>query len=152
MNDLDKRIAELKGWISFSEYRKEWIAVPPPGSEPPTRYDDDSEPAAYYKSDRYPGEFFSQDASYMDGWPKGTFFHIPSWATSDAKALELVDELGRGLRLEGCGFHWSAVIDFFGQHHQETGTTRPEAICRAYIAAREWAASRPASDRYGGTG
>jgi hypothetical protein len=92
---------------------------------------------------------------------------VPAWSTSDSKALELVDELcvdqpdGMGarfhlIRWEAKGTkaaRWEARIEPYwldgqytltqqGNRFDGEGPTRPEAICHAYIAAREWMAGR----------
>lgn len=109
MNDLDAKIAELKGWsISGNTITA-------------------------------PADLFG----YMEQDPERFW-----WSTSDAKAFELVDEL----RAVGWFFSmqdmrdktWRAcfVNDGAGHTGMQAGPTRPEAICRAYIAAREWMAGK----------
>jgi hypothetical protein len=77
-----------------------------------------------------------------------------SWSTSDSKALELVDELLAEFNHEWeimirkipCSRVWWVAIsdkeNTFWRHKghsfEAEASTRPEAICRAYIAAREW--------------
>lgn len=122
MTDLDRKIAELKGWN--------------------------------------PGPI-------EDGWPKesgdclvdpdGACAYVegresPLWSTSDAKAFELVDEL------KGDGIHFMMIchdgdnyVAFndgvvtedlkavtFKRAGEARASARPEAICRAYIALKEW--------------
>jgi hypothetical protein len=111
MTDLDRKIAELKGWEVIGTAHPDLHGHPDPLSVP---------------------------AAGLMGKKDGEVRALAFWSTSDAKALELVDELGMQFRLEGNPGHWSAVFDVYGQHHIDGGTTRPEAICRAYIAAREW--------------
>jgi hypothetical protein len=105
VNDLDKRIAELKGYVKFHDTE------------------------AMVKED--PKSLITKETA--------------CWSTSDAKALELVDELDFPFKLltlsETPAARWLAHF-----HYPETqkypngeiGSTRPEAICKAYIAAREW--------------
>lgn len=75
-------------------------------------------------------------------------FESLNWSTSDSKALELVDELGHPFLMEGLRDHWTASITILGARgqcdnfFQENGATRPEAICRAYIAAVTWMRGR----------
>ena len=67
------------------------------------------------------------------------------WSESDAKALELVDELAAkgfrfSLRTAEVGRGW--IVYFHNAQAFDAldggGYTRPEAICRAYLAAMEW--------------
>lgn len=68
-----------------------------------------------------------------------------SWSISDEKAFELVDELDtkcfierfgqKGNWLWSCTFTYHSI--FMGPVFRREGKTRPEAICRAYIAAME---------------
>lgn len=72
------------------------------------------------------------------------------WASSDSKALELVDELqGKfafNLSCAPSGIMWYATFSpvYHSLIHLEltksegSGYTRPVAICRAYIAAMTW--------------
>jgi hypothetical protein len=106
MNELDKKIAELKGYYNPAEVNEFECA------------------SCGYEI----LSIRSGDYKMING----------QWSTSDAKAFELVDELGMEFKIEGKQSRWSAVFDVYGQHHQETSQTRPEAICRAYIAAVEW--------------
>jgi hypothetical protein len=88
----------------------------------------------------------------VKGWSEP--FNL-NWSTSDAKAFELVDELTLPAenRLVEFDFMlgiacrekwtWRAVFcpkDAFRikQHSAGEGPTRPEAICRAYLAAMEY--------------
>jgi hypothetical protein len=115
MNDLDRKIAELKGL-----WTKHWPYVcENPDKREETRVECD-------------------------------------WSTSDSKALELVDELQGKFRLRllssPSGLAWQAHFDECvlglvaftpGKHFscatfQGIASSRPEAICRAYIAARTW--------------
>lgn len=130
MNDLDKKIAELMGYsvITAAEYLE--------------------------LTGR---EAFAPQIAIRQVAPGATILASErgheGWSISDSKALELVDELGRDhparmwnhfFRLDQLeiGQGWRAVFwedlkgrmipprKFTGQ-----GMTRPEAICRAYIAA-----------------
>lgn len=134
MNDLDRKIGELKGW----RYSL-------PGAETERRPDGTILPL--------PEGFTWMDGEtecYLEGC-------ACAWSTSDSKALELVDELqGKmAFRLECCpsGIMWyatfspvttgmSALIQIELSKAEGSGITRPEAICRAYIAAREWMAQK----------
>ena len=141
MHALDRKIAELKGWrpITAADLEKK---------------------AALQKwcpEDRVVGCRDREDGGLDFGTHKDG---EPTWSTSDSKALELVDELERGtpgilfskffFRLERMenGQGWKAVFitdtqgcmipskKFTGQD-----TTRPKAICRAWLAAAahvEW--------------
>lgn len=88
----------------------------------------------------------------------GDYQHIGGgWSTSDSKALELVDEL-RGkfafyLSCSPSGIHWYATLSPVvtglaalnppdGPNFTGDGISRPEAICRAYLAAVEWMKAR----------
>lgn len=118
MNDLDRKIAELKG------IKPELQQATGPTGNPIGR----------------PGHLLTPN------WGQ--------WSTSDAKALELVDELTHLgpvplerfcfiLATYDGGKTWSAA---FAKHQRSRllnqydgqGRTRPEAICRAYIAACEF--------------
>lgn len=108
MHDLDKRIAELKGYdlVVMDQTRAERPDFPENG------------------------EFFR-------------------WSTSDAKAFELVDELNTQFFIERFGnpIIWAAVFLYRNNALHEKdfrseGKTRAEAICRAYIAAKEWMATK----------
>ncbi len=107
MNDLDKRIAELKGWkiTMKSLYGSPLMVIERPGE------------------------------NALMGDPES-----PLWSTSDAKAFELVDELtatnGFKLQWNPDTEVWSCEFDVaIGRGR---AATRSEAICCAYIAAREW--------------
>jgi hypothetical protein len=111
LNDLDRKIAELKGWVEFTQ------------AATGLRYWGIHQPAPY------------------GGVEVKATFEDAAWSTSDSKALELVDEEMAG------GAHISIVgdphtgeweVEIGTLRHTGTGATRPEAICRAYIAAREW--------------
>ncbi len=136
MNDLDKRIAELKGWRKVTVSDLERIAILE-GRGPTTPYRD-------LVRDRPDGGM-----DLTDEPPAGS----PTWSTSDAKAFELVDEIMRAdpkvcFNLDhhyGSLYPWNARFrigfgivgeDFTGAYCD--GQTRPDAICRAYIAAIEW--------------
>lgn len=130
MTDLDRKIAELKGWRHV-----------PAGTEK---------------------VMLGSHATLSEGWveptPKGEWYHAAfncDWSGSDSKALELVDELTRpdssrlhmfAVNLQFCeDFGWRALFQAHGPGRHQVkwkqcceGPTRPEAICRAYIAAREW--------------
>lgn len=107
MNDLDKRIAELKGWAVVG--------------------------AKF--NDRYLGIVVRVDGKNQD----------VSWSTSDAEALELVDELA-ALPFELLTLSQAPYARWLARFHcpadqglkGAVGATRPEAICRAYICIREW--------------
>lgn len=113
MTDLDRKIAELKGWAPSKERinkaAENGVAV-----------------TAFMP---------------LDGW---------AWSTSDSKALELVDELkARGLYFtlfDLADGTWNAQFDPdddpIRPDAEGSAPTRPEAICRAYIAARERMAAR----------
>ena len=109
MNDLDKRIAELKGWI--------------------------------ITQDKYLGTRFNY------GTPVGELsIDAYSWAESDAKAFELVDEISAPvvfeLKRSRLPDTWYAWFSFADHNSVGYGATRPEAICKAYIAAREYLEKR----------
>lgn len=122
MNDLDRTIAEIKGLDFFDPGLKNSIGIVRPDIK-----------------------------RISDGGPMRIV--DVGWSTSDSKALELVDELpGATFFLERYGTKektWRAVFDF-RQVMVVTPTgakwftfdgkapTRPEAICRAYIAAVTW--------------
>jgi hypothetical protein len=113
LNDLDKRIAEAKGWRLFK-----------PGETTPKDHAEWSESKAIWKPES-----------------------LADWSTSDAKAFELVDELDTQFFLERYGqpkWEWAAVFLYRfgggapGKEFRGVGPTRPEAICRAYLAAMEY--------------
>lgn len=137
MNDLDRKIAELKGMPVDGEVTH-W----------PVGEDDK-------------GKLFPTGDPIPQNW---------GWSTSDAKALELVDELvydapNRMARFRFILISWNATAikparwearfepyetdegrTYTSSGHRFDGQapTRPEAICRAYIAAREWMKERAA--------
>jgi len=115
MNDLDRRIAELKGFT----YKGPKHTITGPDGK-----------------------------AYLTSWL--------CWTESDAKALELVDEW---VAMEKGNFAWvttlngSATATFSRGYSIRTGgilvasfteRTRPEAICRAWVAAMEWLKMRAA--------
>lgn len=112
MTDLDLKIAELKGWD---------IA-----------------------QDDYLGEVVRFDT------PMGRVTLEPqNWSTSDAKAFELVDEVTTFahpypafelfvLATEPKHARWMAKFHSGAHTDGGVGETRAEAICRAYIALKEW--------------
>lgn len=148
MNDLNRKIGELKGW--------EYV---PAGTEL---------------------FIHGKGASVSEGWIQkiGPMkqFHAAfncNWASSDSKALELVDELTHDApnRLGNFSFSFKVMADgrlsaefvypgfravvpredmarLAGDHHrfgasdENTPDGRRRAICRAYIAAWEWMAKR----------
>lgn len=122
MNGLDKRIAELKGWriVPLQQY------IEMTGREPSLPQNE------YVIRDVAPRAINVLDAH--------------DWSTSDAKAFELVDEidhhfaLERGLSsdTEAWEWEWRAGFMLGAEIRMHVAPTRPEAICRAYIAAREW--------------
>ena len=130
MTDLDRKIAELKGWsiVTATEFGvmtgRDIIG--------------------------------SADVIIKDCAPNaiclGDECGIGGWSTSDAKAFELVDEMEsqfppyhfqlarlpdpngwRGKFTMDVGDKMMAPRKYTGQ-----GNTRAEAICRAYIALKEW--------------
>lgn len=130
MTDLDRKIAELKGWEWDEAARMVW-----------------TEPA-------FEREVFGEKVPAR----RGLVMSYCSWSTSDSRALELVDELGAAkrvlvLRLELMApladekREWMCTVTLDGGKYKNTtfapiAPTRPEAICRAYIAAREWMEKR----------
>lgn len=120
MNDLDRRIAEAKG---FKFGLDGAVAAGPDGKH------------------------------YLSAWF--------CWSTSDAKAFELVDELAPATDKKDP--EWGFMCGIFGKEWNATfykavhrngdlvcdpirlegnAPTRPEAICRAYLAAMEWMKAR----------
>jgi hypothetical protein len=128
MNELDRRIAELKGW--------KWIDAP-------------SNAAVKSMCAFMPPGFIERRGNKA-------IWHSPincDWSTSDTKAFELVDELQGKFALElkssPSGLTWSACFKevktgfpeaLCGSFYAFTveDVSRPEAICRAYIAAKEY--------------
>jgi hypothetical protein len=119
LNDLDKRIAEAKGWRLFK-----------PGETTPKDHAEWSESKAIWKPES-----------------------LADWSTSDTKAFELVDELQdlQFVLSRACNSHTGAPTDVwiarFARDWSEAAGgiqigqglgTRPEAICRAYLAAMEY--------------
>lgn len=102
------------------------------------------------------GVHLMADGPYIGGIrPDGTKHVEPTWSTSDSKALELVDELTRpaAARMHDYAFsltwdpgtkQWTAIFFRDGEvmFFLERAPTRPEAICRAYIAAVTWMRGR----------
>ncbi len=129
MNDLDRRIAESKGWEFDAKEGIVWTTPHVPRNE----------------------------HGIVDGGREGFDPGDCCWSTSDAMAFELVDEIMAAdpkvcFNLDhhyGGLSPWSARFrigfgivgrDFTGAPCD--GQTRPEAICRAYLAAREWMAGK----------
>lgn len=134
MNDLDQKIAETKGWEWDAAERMVW-------TDPPF------ETVVY-------GEKTSAR--------RGLIMSACCWSTSDAEAFELVDEVAEPLFfIERYGksgdkrwkahFAFGQRITYFDEARGATvsipdvpkdifgeGPTRPEAICRAYLAAMEY--------------
>jgi hypothetical protein len=125
MNELDRKIAELKGL----------------GTDEITQYpiDEDLE-----------GRIFPTGDPIKVNW---------GWSTSDTKALELVDEWiaedpeNRQFSIryssQHVGDRWQCslrpgFLPQWGIAWVEDAPTRPEAICRAYLAAMEWMKGRKA--------
>jgi hypothetical protein len=123
MNELDKKIAELKGFYNACEVT----------------------------------EFECQSCGYeIKAIRDKDYKHIGgAWSTSDERAFELVDELTlpANNRLTEFDFvlglairkPWTWVACFttitgfqLKDQYRGEGITRPEAICRAYIAAMEY--------------
>ena len=137
MNELDKQIASLKGW--------EW----------------DEKEGMVWTTPHVP----KNEHGVIDGGREGFVIGLrPWWSTDDGTALELVDELAEPLFFverfgKPGGKKWKAHFSlpysqlleqiedrklYQTQYHDASGeaATRPEAICRAYLAAREWMAGR----------
>lgn len=118
--NLDRRIAELKGWEWDERERMVW-------TDPP------------YETVKM-GEKTTEQC--------GLIMSACCWSTSDAKALELVDELvtfedgWTGFEILTLsvtnGYRWRAGFLHREKEWLGVGHTRPEAICRAYIAAVDW--------------
>lgn len=124
MTDLDRKIAELKGWR--------------------------------YHKDKYLGEGFAHSEN-----PFGEIFLSGRewWSKDIAKAFELVNEVCGPLpdRLIPISFilscaepdKWVKHIKFFQWNKNQIanewggkGSSIQEAICRAYIALKEWEANK----------
>lgn len=125
MTDIDRKTAELKGWRERGPYL--WI-------------------------NGITGEHKEGDGA-----------RLFNWSTSDAKAFDLVDEVSQKtpertgrwyLRMQeeyaspGLDFMpWDAMFLYcvgpeIKHKVRERGKTRAEAICRAYIALKEWEGKR----------
>lgn len=127
MTDLDKKVAEAKGW-RYSPFGEEKERNSSTGQVFPM-----SEGFVYVQG---------ESTYHVAGW-------ACNWSTDTAKAFELVDEVGFRLTLQGEKDDWFAVIwalekpdDKFPNPIKEYGETRAEAICRAYIALKEWEKKR----------
>lgn len=139
MTDLDRQIAEIKGWrrLTRPELKKVYgamgiIAVPESGDLL---------------------EVYQTEGAPL-GNPPWKACPLPAWSTSDSKALELVDEFPEiGFTLDHFGTaimkggYWSAQFRIPRGHSPDwniraEAATRPEAICRAYIAAVTWMRGR----------
>jgi hypothetical protein len=135
LNDLDKQIAAAKGW------------------RPPTMAEFERLIKTQEKGWMFP---FPPEFLVKLDFPEAPPWHITDakdcrWSTSDSKALELVDELVdiKGPRLffslnllsETPSARWLAQ---FTHETRGVGATRPEAICRAWLAAMTWMKERKA--------
>lgn len=126
MTDLDRKIAELKGW-AFSA-------------------------TGLYAANQEGEHIGLLALNFQESTPFG-------WSTDIAKAFELVDEVcgPRSDRVRCVSFaivcaepgdwrHFAKFFHWAGDHSEEIGhgdgATRPEAICRAYIALKEWERAR----------
>lgn len=118
MTDLDRKIAEFKGWVFRPERA---IIVSPDGK---------------------------QTIGILAAMLAGQTIDGLNWSTDTAKAFELVDEVGLpfmltknhpinkdGDCLNGCYMSFWVDGVWLGQG---THPTVPEAICRAYIEAKKW--------------
>lgn len=123
VNELDKQIARMKGWtlVEKSIYGNPCFFII-----------------------RGEGQKSSMG---MDG--------TPLWSEDEAQALDLADELTEALFEVTISSRWTPET---GRRHRVTvtgltgtpeafqfkveGASRPEAICRAWIAAREWIATK----------
>ena len=122
MKGLDRKIAELKGWRHV-----------PAGTETVMRGSRATLAEGYVERLDMGGEWYHAGFNC-------------NWSGSDSKALELVDDLDTQCFIERFGqpnWKWAAVFIYRtpglpGPTFRAEGTTRPEAICRAYIAAREF--------------
>ncbi len=119
MKDLNKRIAELKGW-EYDPVDFGWFRTP---------------------------------EEKKNGQSQGELV----WTGSDADALDLVDEIQNAMfffERFGTGVKtWRAVFSFRGdgstwKDFEGRSQSRPEAICKAYIAAREWMVTKAAEDAW----
>ena len=120
MNDLDRKIAELKGFTNLEMGR--------PFEREPEDIDD-------FVIWGHPTGEPGADLNIVGG----------PWSTSDSKALELVDELaGKGCWMDfsysPSAKQWYFQVQREGEspRFHAWADTRPEAICRAYIAAVTW--------------
>lgn len=138
MNDLDRKIAELKGWkhIGSHDVQNGVAAI-----------------QRWFPKDKV--EFYRDRPD--GGTDFGTFRgDEPTWSTSIEKAFELVDELSyeQNNRLRHYGvaitkreseLEWACTFvkmdDWISTSNHtrimRKGKTASEAICRAYIAVRE---------------
>jgi hypothetical protein len=126
LNDLDRKIAELKGYVVLGLAS---VGTLEPIPDDPEKYN-----------------------LALKRLSDGKVEIQPHWSTSDTKALELVDELlGEGV---GCILmsspemgYWSAMfsdskvipeapIVMYERQGNGKGMTRAEAICRGYIDLR----------------
>ena len=135
MTDLDRQIAEIKGWRPVTPADLEKMASL----------------KAWFPQDHVIGCKDRDDGGLDFGTYKDS---DPTWSTSDSKALELVDEYPEaGFSLHRFGSTsgeyrpWAARFTFRrpGQpdwNIQGEAPTRPEAICRAYLAAMTWMKER----------
>lgn len=132
MNDLDRKIAELKGWrpITQGDYDRIEKTI-----RMKTVY-----PCGICRDRPDGGLDVANDA-----------IHSHTWSTSDAKAFELVDEMLAAIagRMDVSIYYasspgvWNCDINVDSMTEVERwGRTRPEAICRAYIALKEWEKKR----------
>lgn len=134
MTDLDRKIAELKGWEWDEVERMVWTEPAPPPL-----------PAAVNP--------------IPNGGRLGYIMSFCCWSRDDSKALELVDEMKDAqFYMHGSTpnprrwwvmfqFHDMKYVTPYGVKEfkfEGDGPTRPEAICRAYIAAVTWMRERKA--------
>lgn len=166
MNPLDQRIAELKGYSGFEVRDRIFCyAHPPTDLLRSGTHCLVLKSGHYLNMDCRAGDEFTvyppegQEARISDPTAIKIMIGDP-WTSSDAKAFELVDELAgeKNVRMAQVLFQlhyykshyrldqtwkWAAQFSVNGMEGIRVlgdgeSRTRPEAICRAYIAAMEW--------------
>lgn len=129
MTDLDRKIAEAKGW-RYSPFGEEKERNSSTGQVFPM-----SEGFVYVQG---------ESTYHVAGW-------ACNWSTDTAKAFELVDELTGAstnvvfqLTQGQVTRQWQASFICLAPRHRVNGEapTVPEAICQAYIALKEWEKKR----------
>lgn len=135
MNELDKRIAELKGlWWDDAE-NCVWLDPPVPINKHGIMDAGRNMVSIGHFSYSTDERAFELVDELMDTGP-GWSFHLDSAMLNREKLKDSGFKIAERAENWNCSFMHGLMICMGG------GKSRPEAICRAYIAAREWMATK----------